>query len=126
MDLGEYTACLNVQDLERSIRFYQKLGFEMVEDQRHENWAVLKHNNLFLSLYQGHIQQNLINFRGGDIEAIAHEIAARGIDFSLPGAEHPDGSWSAEVCDPDGNKIFFNTFPSERQKYLKTGKVIGE
>ena len=98
----------------------------MVEDQRQENWAILKHNNLILSLYQGHIQQNLINFRGGDIEAIAREIAAQGIDFSIPATKHPDGSWSAEVCDPDGNKIFFNTFPAEHQKYLKTGKLIDE
>ena len=40
MDLGEYHPCLNVQDLEKSIAFYQGLGFEMVGDYRDEKWAV--------------------------------------------------------------------------------------
>lgn len=28
--------------------------------------------------------------------------------------------------DPDGNVIFFNTFPSERELFLKTGRVNEE
>lgn len=65
MDLGEHFPCLDVRDLEQSIAFYEKLGFELVEDHRSESWAVLQHNNMVLCLYQGHIDTNLINFRGG-------------------------------------------------------------
>ncbi len=124
MDLGEYYPCLKVEDLEKSIEFYIKLGFRMIEDQRQENWAVLQHNNMALSLYQEHLEQNLINFRGGDIQAIVDAAAKNGIEFTKPAAEAPDGSWSAEVSDPDGNVIFFNTFPEEREQYVKTGKLI--
>lgn len=124
IDLGEYHHCLNVQDLEQSLAFYQKLGFAIIEDHRDEQWTVLKHNNMVLALYQGHIERNLINFRGGDIDTIAHELAAQELDFSMPAAEHPDGSWSAEVVDPDGNRIFFNTYPDEREQYVRTGKLI--
>jgi len=124
MDLGEHYPCLNVRNLQRSIEFYQKLDFKIVEDHRSENWAVLQHNNMALCLYEGHIENNLINFRGGDIEAIHKEAAARGIPFSKPAKKHEDGSWNAEVIDPDGNVIFFNTYPEEREQYVRTGRLI--
>ena len=124
MDLGEHYPCLNVQDLVLSIEFYQKLDFAITGDHRSDNWAVLKHNNMALCLYQGHIDENLINFRGGDVEAIHKEATARGLAFTKPARLEPDGSWSAEIRDPDGNSIYFNTFPDEREQYVRTGKLI--
>lgn len=123
MDLGEYNLCLKVADLEKSMQFYQKLGFQIIEDQRNENWVVLQNNNMILSLYQGHIQQNLINFRGGDIPTIVEKASKNGIEFQQAATKQPDGSWSAEVQDPDGNVIFFDTYPEEREQYVKTGKL---
>ena len=124
MDLGEHYPCLDVRDLARSIEFYEKLGFRMIEDHRAENWAVLQHNNMALCLFQGHIRENLINFRGGDIPAIERAALARGLVFETAARRHPDGSWSAEIRDPDGNCIFFNTFPEERERYARTGRLI--
>ncbi len=124
MDLGEHYPCLNVQDLTRSIEFYQKLDFTIIGDHRSENWAVLQHNNMALCLFQGHIDKNLINFRGGNIEAIHKEAASRGLKFTKPARLEPDGSLSAEIRDPDGNVIYFNTFPDEAEQYVRTGKLI--
>ena len=124
MDLGENFPCLNVQDLTRSIEFYETLGFKMTEGHRSENWACLQHNNMVVCLYQGHIEENLINFRGGDIEAIYQEARTRGLEFEKPAKKYPDGSWNATLRDPDGNAIFFNTFPDEREQYLREGKLI--
>ena len=124
MDLGENYPCLNVQDLARSIEFYLKLDFKIIEDHSSENWCVLQHNNMALCLFQGHIPENLINFRGGDIEAIYKEATARGLQFEKPALIHPDGSSNATIRDPDGNCIFFNTFPDERDEYVRTGKLI--
>jgi len=124
MDLGEYYTCLNVKDLTRSIEFYLKLDFRIIEDHRSENWAVLQHNNMALCLYQSHIDENLINFRGGDVEAIHKEATARGLEFIKPARIESDGSWSAEIRDPDGNIIYFNTFSEEREQYVRTGKLI--
>ena len=124
MDLGEYFPCLKVEDLEASIQFYQKLGFKMVTDEREYKWAMLQHNNMALCLYQGHLKENLINFRGGDIKEIVQKAAAQGLEFSKPAAQEPDGSWSAEIVDPDGNVIYFNTFADEREEYVRTGKLI--
>jgi len=124
MDLGEYYPCLNVADLGASITFYTALGFTIIDDQRDRNWAALRHNNMLLCLFQGHIEQNLINFRGGDVAAIAREGIERGLTFQKPAHQEPDGSWSAEIRDPDGNCIYFNTFPDEREKYQREGRLI--
>ena len=124
MDLGENFPCLNVRDLTRSVEFYLKLDFKLIEDQRSKGWCVLQHNNMALCLFQGHLTENLINFRGGDIDAIYKEATARGLEFERPALLHSDGSWNASMRDPDGNCIFFNTFPDERKEYVRTGKLI--
>ena len=124
MNLGEHFPCLNIKDLAKSIAFYEKLEFKMIEDHRDENWAVMQHNNMVLCLYQEILEKDLINFRGGDVDAIYKEAAARGLEFIKPAQQHDDGSWSAELLDPDGNSIFFNTYPDEREKFVQTGKLI--
>jgi len=142
LDLGSYFPCLNVENLDDSMNYYMKLGFKIREDHREENWAVLQHNNMVLCLFQGHIDVNMINFRGGDIlfqghidvnminfrggdiEAIVSLASERGVKFTkLAHIEH-DGSWSAETVDPDGNVIYFNTYSEERERYLKNGTLI--
>ena len=125
MDLGEQHLCLNVKNLGESIEFYSKLGLSMVDDHSDENWAVMRHNGFVLSLFQGHIRQNLMNFRGGDIEEIGEELKQRGLQMETDPHLESDGSWSAEIHDPDGNAIYFNTYASEREKYLKDGRLIG-
>lgn len=124
MDLGDYYPCLNVENLDRSLAFYETLGFEVVGDHRAENWAMVQHNNMALCLFQGHIDENLINFRGGDVEAIHKEGVARGLVFDKPPVVESDGSWAAEIRDPDGNSIYFNTFPAERAAYVRDGRLI--
>lgn len=124
MDLGEYFHCLNVKNIEASIQFYEKLGFQIIEDHRNEKWAMMRHNNMLLSLFEGHIVENLINFRGGDISEIAKALTDKGLSLEKEANQEEDGSWSAELRDPDGNIIYFNTFQDEREQYLRTGKSI--
>jgi predicted lactoylglutathione lyase len=124
LDLGSYFPCLDVKDIHNSMDYYLKLGFTIREDHREENWAVLQHNNMVLCLFQGHIDVNMINFRGGDVEAIVTLASERGVKFSNPAHIEHDGSWSAETVDPDGNVIYFNTSSEEQERYLKNGTLI--
>jgi len=124
LDLGSYFPCLNVENLDDSMDYYMKFGFKIREDHREDKWAVLQQNNMVLCLYQGHIDVNLINFRGGDIEAIVSLASERGVKFTKPAHIEHDGSWSAETVDPDGNVIYFNTYSEERERYLKNGTLI--
>lgn len=60
----------------------------------------------------------------GDIKSIYREGVEAGLDFTKQAHIEHDGSWSAEIIDPDGNIIYFNTFPDEREKYVKEGSLI--
>ncbi|MBN2379375.1 VOC family protein [candidate division WOR-3 bacterium] len=113
MKLGRFEYCLNVKDVHESLAFYKKLGFEEVGGSIEENWVIIKHGNCTLGLYQGHIEVNLLNFRGGDIYEIAEYLKSQGLELVKDAFTEKDGSAAAEILDPDGNCIYFNTFPGE-------------
>jgi lactoylglutathione lyase len=114
MFLGSFELCLNVKDVRRSVEYYETLGFKRVGGNLADQWAILEHSNLRLGLFQGHIESNLINFRGGDVFRIAETMKQRGIEFAQDAYREPDGSAGAICIDPDGNAIYFNTFPEEQ------------
>jgi catechol 2,3-dioxygenase-like lactoylglutathione lyase family enzyme len=122
INMGKFFLCLNVRDVKRSLAFYRKLGLTQVGGVVEEGWAMLGYHNLCLGLYQGHIEQNLLNFRGGDVFAIAAELKARGFKFKkeaereADAAREADGSDGAWLEDPDGNLIYFNTHADEREE----------
>ena len=111
--LGRFEYCLNVKDIRRSFEFYTKLGFKQTGGNLDEGWAIVKQSNCILGLFQGHIVANLLNFRGADVFAVVEVLKSRGLTFKKDAHTEPDGSAAAELLDPDGNVIYFNTFPGE-------------
>jgi lactoylglutathione lyase len=111
--LGACTVCFKVRDVKRSSEFYAKLGFCATAGSLAENWVVMEQGNLKLGLFQGHIESNLLNFRGGNVFAIARHLEAQGLKLRTPAQVEPDGSAGATIADPDGNIIYFNTAPGE-------------
>jgi catechol 2,3-dioxygenase-like lactoylglutathione lyase family enzyme len=116
INLGKFHLCLNVAELKRSLDFYGKLGLKQVGGSVGEGWAILAYGNLYLGLYQGHIGHNLLNFRGGDVFAVAASLKAQGMKMKSDAAREADGSDGAWLEDPDGNLIYFNTHPDEREE----------
>ena len=114
--LGKFTYCINVASIEAAIEFYTRLGLELLEDRRTDRWAVVGSSarNYSLSLFQGHIDSNLLNFRGGNVFELAAEFERRGLELASPAKTEADGSDSCELIDPDGFKVYFNTHRSER------------
>ena len=112
---GRMVVCLNVKDLNASCDFYGKLGFERVGGNPAENWAVVNDGENELHLFQGHVASNTLNFRGGDVFAIAAGLAARGLKMKSEAVREADGTDGAWIEDPDGNAIYFNTAPEERR-----------
>jgi catechol 2,3-dioxygenase-like lactoylglutathione lyase family enzyme len=119
--LGRFDLCLNVKDVKKSAEFYMKLGLEKVEGNLDENWIVLAQGNLRLGLYQGHIEEITLNFRGGDVIKIGESLKNLGYTFEK-GPKSTEKGASAELRDPDGYLIFFDTHVSEK-KILDTLKV---
>lgn len=119
MYLGWCDVCLRVKDVARSREFYEGLGFHAVEGSDAEGWAVVVHEAIRLGLYaREHVgaERVTLNFRGGDVLAIAKELQARGFAFDVPPEAGPEGGGSATLKDPDGYPIFFDTAPGETRK----------
>lgn len=112
---GGLYICLNVKDLKTSCAFYSKLGFVQTCGKMEEGWAVINDGENELHLFQGHISSNTLNFRGGDVFAIAEALKAQGLDMKSDAVKESDGSDGAWISDPDGNDIYFNTSPDERR-----------
>ena len=117
MNGGELTLCLKCADLEASSRFYETLGFEVLE--RTEQRVVLKSGHARLALMT-FLEENCLNFRGGDAFALhaagqAAGLGAQGEPERYAAAKYgatADGAcWS--TYDPDGNNVFFDTNDAE-------------
>ena len=113
-EVGACTVCFNVRDVKRSSGFYAKLGFRVTAGSVEEHWVVMEHGGFKLGLYQGHIESNLLNFRGGDVFAIAAYLQAQGLKLRTAAQIESDGSTGATIVDPDGNVVYFNTAPDEK------------
>jgi hypothetical protein len=94
--------------------FYQKLGFEIVGGDKARGWVMLEHGNLILGLFHGHLPGNVLNFRGGDIHALAEELKRRGIQLTDDARVEADGSAGAWLSDPDDNLIYLNSYLDEK------------
>jgi hypothetical protein len=60
------------------------------------------------------IPADLLNFRGGDVAAIAEKLGEAGVDLQEGVREAPDGGRSLLIYDPDEHPLFFDTTPPER------------
>jgi lactoylglutathione lyase len=93
--LGRFELALNVADLNASLTFYSRLGFTQIDGSEHSGVAVIRSGNCRIALYQGHIAENLINFRGGDISAIDQQARAEGLTFEKePFSAPPTAAWA--------------------------------
>jgi catechol 2,3-dioxygenase-like lactoylglutathione lyase family enzyme len=115
MELGWCDVCLRVKTVAESQRFYAGLGFAKAEGKESEGWAVVTNGRFRIGLFEPqHMRDEFtLNFRGGNVPAIAHELGVRGYAFEQEPKPSADGSGSALLRDPDGHAIFFDTFPGE-------------
>jgi catechol 2,3-dioxygenase-like lactoylglutathione lyase family enzyme len=113
MNLGRFELALNVADLNASLTFYRKLSFNQIEGSEESGVAVIQSGNCRIALYKGYIAENLINFRGGNILAIAERARTEGLTFEKEPFSGPDGSMGALIRDLDGNAVYFVSHPDE-------------
>jgi lactoylglutathione lyase len=112
-----------VRDLEKSMAFYEKLGFEINRKSLQEHregkipFVAVKagpHNQIDLrpnpnwipvEREKGNMQHVNVVVEGiEDIQVLVDELAARGITPDY-GPEVQGGSWRIDVYDPDNNRI---------------------
>jgi len=123
--LGNFTYCIDATYLKLSIEFYKQIGFYLTGDFTSQNWAVMTleekpewgktlHNGLHLSIFQGMLNGNLLNWRGGNVFKIAEVLESRGVEFRRGPFTDEGGSDNLFLNDPDGHELYFNTYPVER------------
>lgn len=112
--LGKMFICLNVKDIHISYDFYEKLGFKQSDGDLNQSWIIMSDGINEIHLFQGHINSNCINFRGGDVCAIAESLKNQDLKMTSDAEKESDGSVGAWIKDPDGNDIYFNTEPVEQ------------
>ncbi|MDG6990538.1 MAG: VOC family protein [Nitrososphaerota archaeon] len=118
MNLGPFSICLAVKDLQASRSFYEKLGFTAVSpDPEHTNWLVMKNDKTEVAIFQGIFEKNTLCFNPGghfgkpltgftDIREIRRELKAKGVETTEEtGFDSKSGPAGFFVADPDGNPI---------------------
>ena len=113
MELGRFELCLQVADVRRSLDFYSKLGFQVVGGDLDQGVIVVENGDCRLGLYQQFIAENLLSFRGGDIEEIARKAHALHLSFEKAPFSAKDGTVAALLRDPDGNAVYLVSHPDE-------------
>jgi catechol 2,3-dioxygenase-like lactoylglutathione lyase family enzyme len=110
-----------VRDLERSVAFYEHLGFETVS--KNDRGVTVARREARLFLFETGVERRApprelglfgnppgidhVSFLVDDVDAVHSELVERGIETA---GEPSDQDWGARafgLCDPDGNNLYF-------------------
>ncbi len=120
MNLGAFSLSLAVKDLDASLAFYKKLGFEPLADMSEQGWAILKNGDHVIGLFGKYIDENILTFNPGwdqngknvepftDIRELHKQLEAAGIEVFNANLDGPDSRGSLMIRDPDGNAILLD------------------
>ena len=117
MELGNFSISLAVKDMERSLDFYRKFGFEVIDgghmnegyaDSETEKWRILQNKSATIGLFQGMFDMNILTFNPEDLRSIQGQLKESGIKFDTEADMATSGPCSASLEDPDGNVILLD------------------
>lgn len=119
MKLGAFSISLNIEDINASKEFYEKLGFSQFGGDLNQGWLILKNDQTLIGLFQGMLPSNVLTFNPGwnqeagevnpfeDIRAIQAKLESAGIEFESK-VEASEGPGHFLIKDPDGNVIMLD------------------
>ncbi len=117
MDLGQFSLSLPVKDMEASLDFYQKLGFEIIDgghmnegfpDGENTSWRILKSESVVIGLFHGMFEQHILTFNPTNVRSIQKDLKAKGISLIKEADESTEGPEHIILNDPDGNQIMLD------------------
>lgn len=119
MNLGTFSISLAVKDIDSSLAFYQKLGFQVIDgghmhagdafaDSGDHKWRILKNAGAIVGLLQGMFEDNILTFNPEDLRSIQTTLKESGIQFQSEADTTTTGPCSAVLSDPDGNTILLD------------------
>lgn len=120
MKLGAFSVSLAVKDLQASLAFYQKLGFEIFAGDAAHHYLILKNEHSVIGLFEGMFEQNILTFNPGwnqeaqelahfeDVRHLHEQAMVKGLSPMQANVEGPSGPGSFVLMDPDGNPILID------------------
>ena len=119
MDLGNFSVSLGVKDMEKSLDFYQKFGFEVIDgghnymdceypDTETEKWRILQNGSATIGLFQGMFDINILTFNPVELRPIQAALKEHNLEFDYEADMTTTGPCSASLKDPDGNVILLD------------------
>jgi uncharacterized protein len=117
MELGRFSVSLAVKDLDKSLAFYEAMGFKVVEgghvneafpDTDQTKWRILSYETVNIGLFQGMFENNIFTFNPVDVRSIQRELKQAGIVLGQEADENSTGQAYITLEDPDGNQIMFD------------------
>ncbi len=119
MELGNFSVSLAVKDIEASTKFYENLGFEVIDGQFNydgqidleegQYWVMLKNGEAKIGLFQGMFEENVLTWNPPDARAIQSRLKENGVPIEYE-ATGFDGPATVMLRDPDGNQIMLDQF----------------
>ncbi|WP_322179770.1 VOC family protein [Neglectibacter caecimuris] len=117
MKLGE--VCLLTEDVRRLADFYKKLlqVENGSEDETHQ--CILAEETMLTVYHDGakrekNFQNIQLAFTVEDLDAAYERVRALGAKVVEPPAKRPWGAVNMSFLDPDGNLLFFRSFPEKQ------------
>ncbi len=109
MELGQCELSLDVRDIEKSVAFYEALGFEIVDGSIDIRVVTVQKAECRIALYQGYLDPPVaqLTFWNGDVDEIARDLKAKGLEFEKDPFTGDGGGRAALIKDPDGYPIYF-------------------
>jgi len=120
MKLGAFSVSLNVQDINASKSFYEKLGFQSLGGDISQNWLIMKNGDTIIGLFQGMFEKNILTFNPGwnsnaenlesftDIRELQKQLKQKGLKMLTEADETTEGPAHFTIEDPDGNQILLD------------------
>ena len=115
--LGNFSVSLAVQDMERSLAFYEILGFEVIDgghknpgfpDTAESKWRILQSDATRIGLFQGMFKDNILTWNPKDVRGIQRHLKSQGITLVQEADETTTGPAAIMLQDPDGNPILID------------------
>lgn len=118
MNLGSLSVSLNVKNLKKSCKFYEALGFEVIDGQhshqegialeKGQDWLILQNEATTLGLFQGMLDAHTLTFHPKDVRKLQAHLQEKDIELLIEADESTDGPALAMLSDPDGNPIILD------------------
>lgn len=117
MNLGQFSLSLPVKDMKASLKFYQDLGFEIIDgghknesfpDTENTSWRILQSGHTVIGLFYGMFEESIMTFNPKDVRSVQKELKAKGVKLVKEADESSEGPEHILLTDPDGNQIMLD------------------